>query len=184
MVLLDHRVRKGSKVYRVHKDHLDQEVFPELMVSAHGTVQERDPAPAWRRLEPSKPLTGNTAGTNALIVAMNGFNLAAAATAPWFIFPRLGISGLAAEIALIWVPVAFSSVFFAVPGLRWLGVTRENTRRALRNVRKAVLGLVSRFTLSDGFRDDSRPSAGDERTAEHGQRGCESRGAGGRSTAA
>ncbi|NNK62982.1 MAG: hypothetical protein HKO98_07190, partial [Gemmatimonadetes bacterium] len=123
-------------------------VFPDLMVSAHGTVRERDPAPAWRRLEPSRPLTGNTAGTNALIVAMNGFNLVAAATAPWFIFPRLGISGLAAEIALIWVPVAFSSVFFAVPGLRWLGVTRENARRAARNVRKAVLGLVSKFTLS------------------------------------
>jgi hypothetical protein len=123
-------------------------VFPELMVSAHGTVRERDPAPAWRRLEPVRPLTGNSAGTNALIVAMNGFNLVAAATAPWFIFPRLGISGTAAEIALIWVPVAFSSVFFAVPGLRWLGVTRENARRAARNVRKAVLGLVSKFTLS------------------------------------
>jgi hypothetical protein len=122
--------------------------FPELMVSAHGAVEEREPAPAWRRLEPARPLTGNSAGTNTLIVAMNGFNLLAAASAPWFIFPRLGISGTAAEIALIWVPVAFSSVFFAVPGLRWLGVTRENARRAARNVRKAVLGLVSKFTLS------------------------------------
>lgn len=123
-------------------------LFPELMVSAHGSVQEREPAPAWRRLEPRRPLTGNSAGTNAIIIGMNGLNLAAAATAPFFIFPRLGIGGPLAEIGLVWVPVAFSSVFFAVPGLRWLGVTRENTKRAARNVRKAVLGLVSKFTLS------------------------------------
>lgn len=128
--------------------------FPELMVSAHGTVQEREPAPAWRRLEPARPLTGNSAGSNAMIVAMNGFNLAAAATAPFFIFPRLGIGGTAAEIALVWVPVAFSTVFFAVPGLRWLGVTKDNTRRALRNVRKTVLGLVSKFSLGG---DDPAP---------------------------
>ena len=123
-------------------------LFPELMVSAHGSVSEREPAPAWRRLEPVRPLTGNSAGTNAVIIGMNGLNLAAAATAPWFIFPRLGIGGVAAEIGLVWVPLAFSTVFFAVPGLRWMGVTRENTRRAARNVRKAVLGLVSKFTLS------------------------------------
>jgi hypothetical protein len=123
-------------------------LFPELMVSAHGSVHEREPAPAWRRLEPLRPLTGNSAGTNAVIIGMNGLNLVAAATAPWFIFPRLGIGGLGAEIGLVWVPLAFSTVFFAVPGLRWLGVTRENTRRAARNVRKAVLGLVSKFTLS------------------------------------
>ncbi len=123
-------------------------VFPELMVSAHGSVSEREPAPAWRRMEPARPLTGNSPGTNAIIVAINGFNLAAAATAPLFIFPRLGIGGLAAEIGLVWTPVAFSTVFFGVPALRWLGVTRENTRRAVRNVRKAVLGLVSKVTLS------------------------------------
>ena len=123
-------------------------LFPELMVSAHGSVREREPAPAWRRLEPKRPLTGNTATSNAMIIGMNGLNLAAAATAPWFIFPRLGIGGLGAEIGLVWVPLAFSTVFFAVPGLRWLGVTRENTKRAARNVRKAVIGLVSKFTLS------------------------------------
>lgn len=136
--------------------------FPELMVSAHGAVQEREPAPAWRRLEPARPVTGNSSGSNALIIAMNGFNLAAAATAPFFIFPRLGIGGTAAEIGLIWVPVAFSTVFFAVPGLRWLGVTRDNTRRALRNVRKTVLGLVSKFSLS-GDDAEALPEAVAER---------------------
>lgn len=136
--------------------------FPELMVSAHGPVEEREPPPAWRRLEPARPLTGNKGGSNALIIAMNGFNLAAAATAPFFIFPRLGLGGTAAEIALVWVPVAFSSVFFAVPGLRWLGLRKENARRALRNVRKSVLGLVSRFSLR-GDRAEALPESEAER---------------------
>ena len=132
--------------------------FPSLMVSAHGTVEERRPPPAWRRLEPKVPLTGNSAGTNAIIVGLNGFNLVAAASAPFFIFPRLGIGGTAAEIALIWVPVIFSAVFFAVPGLRALTVARENARRALRNVRRVALGVVSRFTLR-GDAADAFPQA-------------------------
>lgn len=122
-------------------------LFPGLMVSAGGAVQQREPAPAWRKLEPRKPLTGNSVGTNLLIGGINLFNLAAAATAPVFIFPRLGIGGTAAEILLVWVPVAFSTTFFAVPALRWLGVTRENTRRAARNVRKVLVGLVSKVSL-------------------------------------
>ncbi len=121
--------------------------FPSLMVSAHGRVEERRPPPAWRRLEPKVPLTGNSAGTNAVIVGLNGFNLVAAASAPLFIFPRLGIGGTAAEILLIWVPLLFSATFFAVPGLRALRVARENTKRAIRNVRRVAMGIVSRFTL-------------------------------------
>ncbi|MEJ2539522.1 MAG: hypothetical protein P8188_06065 [Gemmatimonadota bacterium] len=122
-------------------------LFPSLMVSAHGPVQERDLPAAWRRLEPPKPLTGNSAGSNAAIIALNGFTLAAAATAPWFIFPRLGIGGTLAEIALIWIPVTFSTVFFAIPVLRAPGVWKENLKRATRNVRKTLLSLVSRSSL-------------------------------------
>ena len=123
-------------------------VFPSLMVSAHGEVREREIPVAWRRLEPKLPLTGNSAGSNAAIIGINTFNLAAAASAPWFIFPRLGIGGPAAEIGLIWIPVIFSMAFFAVPLLRAPGVWRENARRAARNVRKAILGLVSRASLA------------------------------------
>jgi hypothetical protein len=122
-------------------------VFPGLMVSAHGGVDVREPPPAWRRLEPRQPLTGNSAGTNTLIAGINAFNMAAAATAPLFIFPRLGLGGTAAEVGLIWVPVVFSTMFFAVPAARWLGVARENTRRAARNVRKVLMGLVSKVSL-------------------------------------
>lgn len=123
-------------------------LFPGLMLSAAGPVSEREPPPAWRRLEPSKPLTGNSKGTNLVIGGINTFNLVAAATAPLFIFPRLGLGGPAAEVVLIWVPVTFSTMFFAVPALRALQVTRENTRRAARNVRKVLVGLVSKFTLT------------------------------------
>ncbi len=138
-------------------------VFPGLMVSAGGAVKQREPAPAWRKLEPKQPLTGNSVGTNVLIGGINMFNLAAAATAPVFIFPRLGIGGPAAELLLVWVPVAFSATFFAVPALRWLGVTRENTRRAARNVRKVLVGLVSKVTL--GGRDaDALPEPDAEAT--------------------
>jgi uncharacterized RDD family membrane protein YckC len=123
-------------------------LFPSLMVSAHGKVEVREPPAAWQRLEPKLPVTGNSAGSNAAIVGINAFNIVAAATAPWFIFPRLGIGGTAAEVGLIWIPVIFSVSFFAVPLLRLPSVWRENGRRALRNVRKAVLGLVSKASLA------------------------------------
>ncbi len=122
-------------------------LFPSLMVSAHGAVAERDVPAAWRRLEPPKRLTGNSAGSNAAIIGINAFNLLAAITAPWFIFPRLGISGTLAEIGLIWIPVIFSAVFFAVPALRIPGVIKENLKRATRNVRKTLLSLVSKASL-------------------------------------
>jgi ketosteroid isomerase-like protein len=121
--------------------------FPSLMVSAEErTVERRLPA-AWQRLEPALPATGNSAGSNAAIVGINAFNMAAAATAPWFIFPRLGIGGTLAEIGLVWIPLIFSTAFFAVPLLRLPSVWKENARRAARNVRKAMLGLVTRSSL-------------------------------------
>ncbi len=122
-------------------------VFPELMVSAHGTVSEREPDPAWRRLEPAESVTGNDAKANAIVAGINTFNLVAAATAPWFIFPRLGLAGDLAMIGLVWVPLAYSSLFFAVPALRALAVHRQNRLREERNLRKVTLGYVFRASL-------------------------------------
>lgn len=132
-------------------------VFPELMVSAHGRVAEREPDPAWRRLEPKLSVTGNSTGTNVLVGGINAFNLVAAATAPLFIFPRLGFSGTAAWIGLVWVPLVFSTMFFGIPLARWWGVARENVRRAARNVRKVLLGFVSRATLVGDGAQPVRP---------------------------
>ena len=117
--------------------------FPELMLSAHDT-KAREPNPAWLRLEHKQELTGNTAGANAVVAGMNGFTLVAAATSPWFIFPRLGISlsDPAAIVGLVLIPVVFSVLFYGVPLLRMWGVTRENKRREKQNIRRVLLGLV------------------------------------------
>jgi len=124
--------------------------FPELMVSAHGRVREPEPKPAWQRLERLREVTGNDAGANALVGAINGFNLVAAGTAPWFIFPRLGLGGMAAYVALVPIPVAYSLTFFAIPALRSLPVRRENRKRERRNVRRVLLGLVYDLALDKG----------------------------------
>jgi hypothetical protein len=122
-------------------------VFPELMVSARGRVREREPDPAWRRLEPAESITGNDGKANAIIGGMNGFNMVAAATAPLFIFPELGLGGPVAWVGLVWVPLLFSASFFAIPLVRSLGVRARNRKRARRNLRKLVLGKVFQASL-------------------------------------
>jgi hypothetical protein len=117
-------------------------LFPDLMVSAHGKVRERGPDPAWRRLETPKSLTGNERTSDLIIGGLNAFNLAAAATAPLFIFPRLGLGGAAAWVGLVFVPLVFSVMFFGIPLARLWALARANAKRAARNVRKVVMGFV------------------------------------------
>ncbi|MGD8279142.1 MAG: hypothetical protein PVH00_13985 [Gemmatimonadota bacterium] len=124
--------------------------FPALMTSAHGPVRVRPPNPSWMRLEYPLELTGNTKGTNAAVAGMNGFTLAAAATAPWFIFPRLGIGGPAAVWGLMVVPIIFSALFFGVPLVRRFWIRRENRRREARNLRRVLLGYVYARVLAGG----------------------------------
>ena len=121
--------------------------FPEVMTSAHGRVSVREPNPAWLRLEYPKELTGNDRGSDAIIAAMNGFNLLAGITAPWFIFPRLGIGGPLAFLGLVAVPTVFSSLFFGIPLVRRWALKRENKKRMLRNVRRLLIGLVYKRSM-------------------------------------
>ncbi|MDT8369525.1 MAG: hypothetical protein RQ745_09985 [Longimicrobiales bacterium] len=121
--------------------------FPDLMVSVDAERTARRPAPAWRRLEPDLPVTGNQLGSNLLISAINGFNLSAAVAAPWLIFPPLGISGPLAWVGLSIFPALFSGSFFAIPLLRRFRVARENRARRKRNVRRALLGRITRASL-------------------------------------
>lgn len=124
--------------------------FPGVMATAGSARTPREPKPAWLRLEPALELTGNTAGTNAAIAGMNAFTMIAAATSPWFIFPRLGLGGPAAFIGLVLIPLVFSVLFFSVPALRMAGVHLENRRRVRRNVRRLLLGMVYRQSLDNG----------------------------------
>jgi len=124
--------------------------FPGVMTSVGGARSVRPPNPAWLRLEYPQELTGNTAGANAVVVGMNAFTLAAAATSPWFIFPRLGIGGPEAFVGLVLVPVVFSALFFAGPLVRMIGVGMENRRRQKRNIRRVLLGFVYQRALGSG----------------------------------
>jgi len=121
--------------------------FPEIMTSADGKVTTKEPNPSWMRLEYEKELTGNDGGSNAIIVGLNGFNLVASASAPWFIFPRLGIGGPLAWILLVAVPVLFSTAFFGIPAIRAFSVKAENRRRERRNARRLLLGMVYERSL-------------------------------------
>jgi hypothetical protein len=123
-------------------------IFPELMVSAQGYVSEQEPDPAWRRLEPAESWTGNDSKSNAAIGGINGFNLLAALSAPWLIFPQLGLGGPLAWMGLVWVPVVFSTLFFVIPLLRYFGVRRRNRERQERNLRKILLAQVFQASLA------------------------------------
>lgn len=124
--------------------------FPELMVSAHGSTKVREPDPAWMRMEYPVEVTGNEKKVDALIAGMAGFNLVAGATAPWFIFPQLGIGGTAAFIGLVLIPVIFSVLFLGAPIVRRANVRRENRARVARNARRVVLDLAYQQALTDG----------------------------------
>ena len=121
--------------------------FPGLMKSAHGKVTAKEPNPAWLRLEYPKKLTGNSAGANLGIGAMNGFNLVAAnvmglAPALQSAGMGLGLGDPLIFVGLGVVPAGFSSLFFAIPVLRSWSVKRENRDRHRRNIRRLLLGLV------------------------------------------
>jgi hypothetical protein len=131
--------------------------FPNVMATARDARVTRPPKPAWQRLEYPRELTGNTSGANAAVIGMNAFTLTAAATAPWFIFPRLGLGGTAAFVGLVLVPVVFSVLFFAGPLIRMAGVAFENRRRNARNVRRVLLGLVYERSL-----EGAKPIVADE----------------------
>ncbi len=120
--------------------------FPDLMKSAHGKVRASEPKPAWMRLEYRKKLTGNPAGSNLGIGAMNGFNLVAASVLG--VVPAISVAGteLVLDPLVAWglgvIPATFSSLFFLIPALRAVGLRGENRRRMRRNVRRLLLGLV------------------------------------------
>lgn len=128
--------------------------FPGIMTSATKSSSAREPNPSWMRLEQARELTGNTPRANAVVIGMNAFTLLASATAPWFIFPRLGLGGPAAFSGLVLMPVVFSLLFFAGPLVRMAGVAVENRRREVRNIRRVLLGFVYKRALGSGVATD------------------------------
>lgn len=131
--------------------------FKELRKTAEGLADARPPESAWLRVEPAPPLTGNEAGTNALIVFFNGFNL----LAPLWIVPafemKMHISLANWQVALHGFPMAFSTLFFGIPAARWMKARLAARRRRLREARHQ---LLRRIFAGGGprVRDDLAPT--------------------------
>jgi hypothetical protein len=109
-------------------------VFNEVLPSALGPTPAKWTY-AWDEPDQVAPLTGNTAGTNAVIGGFAGFNLLASMTIGPAFLMRYGLSGN--EVLNFFVtlfPLIFSAIFFAVPALRWVkrqGALKKRERRQL-----------------------------------------------------
>jgi hypothetical protein len=145
-------------------------VFKALRSTAAAELDARAPgggvaAPIWTERATVPPVTGNGAGTNVLLAALNGFNIAAgaAAVAAGLTVDRLAalvssahahftavdapVAALTAggggvPILLGWAPLLFSTALFALPAARALGHRRALARAAAENGRRALLRLV------------------------------------------
>ncbi|WP_437574149.1 hypothetical protein [Sorangium sp. So ce887] len=114
----------------------------------------RAPAPVWAKREELPPLTGNGPGANALIVALNGFNLLMSlyALGANLTLDNLGLlargvpmaelPATGTAVALGVVPLVFSLALFALPLGRALLRPLKRRRLARRNARRAVLQAI------------------------------------------
>jgi len=131
--------------------------FKELRKTAHEADRDTEPRWAWQRATKVAPLTGNPAGTNALIGFFNGFNM----LAPMLIVPafelRFRVSLAEYKFLLFGFPLAFSSVFFAIPGVRWLKARWDARQRRHHENRHQLLRRI--FTgLGKRPREDLAPT--------------------------
>jgi hypothetical protein len=121
------------------------------------------PAPIWSERVVVPPLTGNGAGTNIFLTALNGFNLAASSVAVTMGLTIERLSALVAHaraeammgmplpplppahdvpLLLGWVPLVFSGALFALPISRVWRRRRAVARAAAENGRRALLRLA------------------------------------------
>jgi len=158
--------------------------FEALRKTADTRAAPRQPEPIWARMKRLTPLTGNSFGTNFLIVALNGFNLLMSLYAmdlgltferlrllaygvPWNKLPAAD----GTPIALGLVPLVFSIALFALPlgralyrPLKQRRVARENARRAML---REILGSASQGGVSDeALAEAYRGAAGHDPSAE------------------
>ena len=102
----------------------------------------------WDEYEPEHELTGNTSGRNTIIVFLNAFNLVfAGLSLNGFFDALLGYDNPLVTIGLGWVPLLFSSIFFLIPGLRYLNIQKFRTQQHIANIRKRLMKVI--FTRRD-----------------------------------
>lgn len=118
--------------------------FKELRKTAEAQEAEAPGAPrwAWQRATKVAPLTGNPPATNALIGFFNGFNM----LAPMLIVPafelRFRVSLAEYKFLLFGFPLTFSTVFFAIPGVRWLKARWDARKRRHHEDRHQLLRRI------------------------------------------
>jgi hypothetical protein len=127
--------------------------FPQIRTTAGSEA----PGPwlyTWQEKRVLPSLTGNTSGANTAVVLMNAFNLVAALfVGPAFLF-KFGIASSWADLAVTWFPLAFSAIFFAIPGVRWLRQGRRAKRIARASARAALIGELISKRGAAAFPDD------------------------------
>lgn len=92
----------------------------------------------WDEYEPDYQLTGNTNGSNALIMGLNSFNLIASAVATGILSAQS--TGLA--VLLGWIPLTFSLLFFIIPLVRYMVLIKARSDRHWQNMRKRVMRVI------------------------------------------
>lgn len=154
--------------------------FESVRKTVVESAAEARPAPAWARLEKLAPLTGNDAGTNLLIIALNGFNLIMSlyALANGMTFEKIAmifrgvkehagypLPDTGTAIALGVVPLVFSIALFTLPVVRALyrpikerKVARENGRRGL--LREVLTGINKREITDASLENAWKSAAG------------------------
>ncbi len=101
-------------------------------------------------VDPPVVHNGNTGGKNAMIIAMNIFNLgfsffilAASFNTGEFTDVQIGGGALTAlQIALGYFPLAFSVLFFAIPLGRYIKLPRKKKKRERSIIRKKMMRLI------------------------------------------
>jgi hypothetical protein len=139
-------------------------VFDELLLSAG---QETAGPWGWdfERHERAEPLTGNTPGANAVAGGFAGFNLVASMTVGPAFLSRVAMAGAGwalsplAFFLVFWFPLVFSSIFFAVPAVRWVRSKRRARKRARRQLRRRVFADIWKGEPIDPTRYSGEPRA-------------------------
>jgi hypothetical protein len=138
-------------------------VFKALRATAGGTSALSAPPPAWLRRRSLPPLTGNTAATNLMLGALNGFNVVVSSVAVAGsitvdrVFELVEHARLVASfgpdvppllpphgipLLLGWVPLVFSTGLFLLPARRAWRRRRQKAELAAEHGRRALMRLV------------------------------------------
>ena len=127
------------------------------MTRAVGDVEDGEIVLYWDEYEPEYELTGNSATYNLLIGFMNSFNLLFAllmlnGSLARLFQPDYGTSFAAAAygiasgqlvmVSLGWLPLIFSTLFFAIPLVRLLRIQALRRRRHVQNIRKRLFKAI------------------------------------------